>query len=58
MEREKRKERNLHRLGEEGLVERKLRKISLKENWFRKKGSTPTPTMEPQKLQGFGGRRR
>ena len=58
LEREARKERNLHRLGEEGLVERKLRKVSLKENWFRKKGSNPTPTMEPQKAQGFGGKRR
>ena len=52
LEREARKERNLHRLGEEDLVERKLR------NWFRKKSSNPTPTMEPKKAQGFGGRRR
>ena len=35
-----------------------MRKISLKENWFRKKGSTPTPSLEPQKVQGFGGKRR
>ena len=32
LEREARKERNRHRLGEEGLVERRLRKVSLKEN--------------------------
>merc|ERR1712215_569228 len=58
LEREKRKERNLHRLGEEELVERKLRKISLKENWFRKKGTHPTPSLEPQKAEGFGGGKR
>ena len=63
LEREARNERNLHRLGEEGLVERKLRKISLKENWFRNKNSNPTPrcstlAVEPQTAWGFGGKRR
>ena len=59
LNRESRKGRNLPRLGEEGLRERKLRKISLKENWFRKKSSNPTPTLvEPQTAWGFGGKRR
>ena len=54
LEREAREERNLHRLGEEGLVERKLGTISLKENWFRKKSSNPTPTLvEPQTAGGL-----
>ena len=36
MKRETRKERNLHRLGEEGMRERKLRKISRKIGLGRK----------------------
>ena len=45
------------------MVERKLRKISLKENWFRNKNSNPTPrcstlAVEPQTAWGFGGKRR
>ena len=47
-EREARNERNCHRLGEEGRKERNLKKISLKENWFRKKGNGTT-------LQGGDG---
>ena len=38
-EREAKRERNRHRLGEEGRKERNIKKISLRENWFRKKGS-------------------
>merc|ERR1712030_103684 len=50
--REARKERNHHRLGEEGWKERNLKKISLKENWFRKKGNgAVTPGSGP----GLGG---
>merc|ERR1712030_19899 len=50
--REAKKERNRHRLGEEGKRERALKKFSLQENWFRKQGKgAVTPGSGP----GLGG---
>ena len=50
--REAKKERNRHRLGEEGRRERNLKKISLQENWFRKQSKgAATPGSGP----GLGG---
>ena len=50
--REAKNERNRHRTGEEGQKERILKKISLKENWFRKQSKgAATPGSGP----GLGG---